>query len=175
MEGEGHSGFCIWNKDPVCSTGEKTEEGAVANCYIISRLIIIIILRQVYLDRSLFDSDSPLHLSNAIVTTAILLHCSLMVATIPCLKPFVVAFNTGWGQGVTNSNGQNSYYTPTGKSGSTGQSRAYATTQTEEDEIDLTVARQSHDSHHSQNLIIHQTREWTVEEEYQMHPVKDRV
>lgn len=84
--------------------------------FVIFRLIIITIIRQFFLDRSLFHPDAPLHLSDAIVATAALLHCSIMMSTVPCLKPFVISFNTGWGQGVTNSNGENPYYTSTGKS-----------------------------------------------------------
>jgi hypothetical protein len=33
-----------------------------------------------------------------------------MAATIPCLKPFVIAFNTGWGQGLSNQSSNNYYY-----------------------------------------------------------------
>ncbi|KAJ6128304.1 hypothetical protein N7471_009521 [Penicillium samsonianum] len=139
-------------------------------------VVILIILRQTYLNHSLFHPDAPLHLSNSMVVTAILLHCSIMVSTVPCLKPFVISFNTGWGQGVTNSNGQNSYFTPTGKSASTNQSHVYSMNRGEGDEVDLTASRQSQDSQHSQRLIIHQTREWKVEEEeYEMHSIQDRI
>ncbi|KAJ5512924.1 hypothetical protein N7463_002476 [Penicillium fimorum] len=137
-------------------------------------VIVLIILRQTYLNRSLFHPDAPLHLSDAMVVTALLLHCSIMVSTVPCLKPFVAVFNTGWGQGVTNRNGQNSYFTPTGKSASINQSHVYSTKRGEEDEVDLTLtnSRQSHDS---QRLIIHQTREWRVEqEEFEMHSLQDK-
>lgn len=43
-----------------------------------------------------------------------------MAATIPCLKPFVVAFNTGWGQGLISADGR-SYYSKK----STGNSRGH--------------------------------------------------
>jgi hypothetical protein len=109
------------------------------------------------------------------ITTAVLLHYSIMVSTVPCLKPFVIAFNTGWGQGVTNSNGEHPYFTPTGKSASTTQSRAFTISKRDEDEADLAAARLSHDSQNSRQLIIHQTQEWTVEEEYEMHPVDKRI
>lgn len=132
-------------------------------------MIILVILRQTYLDRSLFHSDPSLHLSDALITTAVLLHYSIMVSTVPCLKPFVIAFNTGWGQGVTNSVGEHPYFTPTGKSASTTQSRAY------KDDADLAPRRLSQESQNSQQLIIHQTREWTVEEEYEMHSVDNRL
>lgn len=138
-------------------------------------MIVLIILRQTYLDRSLFHSDPSLHLSDALIATAVLLHYSIMVSTVPCLKPFVIAFNTGWGQGITNSNGEHPYFTPTSKSASTTQSRAYTMNQREEDETDLAAARLSQESQNSQQLIIHQTREWTVEEEYEMHSIDNRI
>ncbi|OQE12098.1 hypothetical protein PENVUL_c001G10133 [Penicillium vulpinum] len=135
-------------------------------------VIILIILRQTYLDRSLFHPDAPLHLSDAIIMTAVLLHCSIMVSTVPCLKPFVIAFNTGWGQGVTNGNGQHSYFTPTGKSASSNQSQVYSMNRGDEGDVNLTTSRKSQDSQHSQRLIIRQTREWMVEEEeYEMHSI----
>ncbi|KAJ5706973.1 hypothetical protein N7488_006774 [Penicillium malachiteum] len=133
-------------------------------------LIILIILRQTYLNDALHHPDPAFTLSNVVISTAVLLHCSIMIATVPCLKPFVISFNTGWGQGVNSSNG-NSYFTPTGQS--TNQSRAYAS-RTEEDEVDLTN-RQSEESHHSQQLIIRQTQEWKLEEEYEMQSVKDQA
>jgi hypothetical protein len=140
----------------------------------ISRVVILIILRQTYLNRSLFLPDAPLHQSDAMIVTAILLHCSIMVSTVPCLKPFVISFNTGFGQGVTNGNGQNSYFTPTGKSASANQSHIYSVNREEGEEIDLTTFRQSQDSQHSQRLIIHQMQEWKVEEEYEMDSIRDR-
>lgn len=141
----------------------------------ISRVFILIILRQTYLNRSLFLPDAPLHQSDAIIVTAILLHCSIMVSTVPCLKPFFVSFNTGWGQGITNRNGQSSYFTPTGKSASANQSHVFSMNREEGDEINLTTSRQSQDSQHSQRLIIHQVQEWKVEEEYEMHSIRDRI
>ncbi|KAJ5659570.1 hypothetical protein N7507_006021 [Penicillium longicatenatum] len=137
--------------------------------------IILIILRQVYLNDALYHPDPPFLLSNATIATAVLLHSSLMVSTVPCLKPFVIAFNTGWGQGVTNSHGENSYFTPTGKSGSTNHSRIYTTNIGDEDDaIEVEHERDSQESQHSRQLIIHQTQEWTLQEEYEMEAVKDR-
>lgn len=112
------------------------------------------------------------------IATAVVLHYSIMVSTVPCLKPFVIAFNTGWGQGVTNSHGEHPYFTPTGKSVSTNHSRAYATSRGDEDETDLAdlaANRSSQESQNSQQFIIHQTQEFTVEEEFEMHPVTDRI
>ncbi|GLI80811.1 hypothetical protein PoHVEF18_009168 [Penicillium ochrochloron] len=71
--------------------------------------------------------------------------------------------------GVTNSNGEHPYFTPTGKSASTTQSRAFTSSKRDEDEADLAATRLSHDSQNSRQLIIHQTQEWIVEEEYEMH------
>ncbi|CAP80184.1 Pc12g05570 [Penicillium rubens Wisconsin 54-1255] len=62
----------------------------------------------------------------------------------------------------TNGKGQNSYST---NSASTNQSHVYSTNRGGRDEADLTTSRQSQDSQHSRRLIIHQTREWWVEEE----------
>ncbi|KGO43778.1 hypothetical protein PEX1_039470 [Penicillium expansum] len=138
-------------------------------------VVILIILRQTYLERSLFHSNAPLHLSSAMILTAILLHCSIMVSTVPCLKPFVMSFNTGWGQGVTNGNGQNSYLTPTGKSASANQSHFYSMNRGEEVEAYWNNSRLSQDSQHSQRLIIHQVREWKVEEQYEMHSVQNKI
>lgn len=145
------------------------------NCPAISSVVILIILRQTYLNRLLFLPDAPLHQSDAMIVTAILLHCSIMVSTVPCLKPFFISFNTGWGQGITNGNGQNSYFTPTGKSASANQSHVYSMNRDEGDEINLTTSWQSQDSRYSQRLIIHQVQEWKVEEEYEMHSIRDRI
>lgn len=154
----------------------STRRTTIANNFpAISRVVILIILRQTYLNRSLFLPDAPLHQSDTMIVTAILLHCSIMVSTVPCLKPFIISFNTGWGQGITNSNGQNSYFTPTGKSASANQSHVYSMNREEGDEINLTTFRQSQDTQHSQRLIIHQVQEWKVEEEYEMHSIRDRI
>ncbi|CDM35647.1 unnamed protein product [Penicillium roqueforti FM164] len=139
-------------------------------------LIILIILRQTYLNRSLFHTDAPLHLSDSIIATAVLLHCSIMVSTVPCLKPFVILFNTGWGQGVTNSKGQNSYFTPTSNSALTNQSHACSINREEGDDVDMPISRQSdsQDSQHSQCLIIRQPQKLKVEEEeeYEMQSIR---
>ena len=65
-----------------------------------TRLIIISILRVVYLSRALESAYPFFDGVDAAITTQVLLHYSLMAATIPCLKPFVVSFNSGWGQGL---------------------------------------------------------------------------
>ncbi|KAF7717714.1 Uncharacterized protein PECM_003983 [Penicillium ucsense] len=137
--------------------------------------IVLIILRQSYLDGAVFSSDPTLHVSDSLVMTAVLLHYSIMVATVPCLKPFVISFNTGWGQGVVNSHGQHPYYTPSGKSVSGNHSRAYTENRADEDATRSSAVRLSSDSHNSQQLIIRETREWIVEEEYELHPVHDQT
>ncbi|KAJ5810035.1 uncharacterized protein N7503_002253 [Penicillium pulvis] len=138
--------------------------------------IILIILRQAYLDDALYHPNPSLLLSKATIATAVLIHCSLMVSTVPCLKPFVIAFNTGWGQGVTNSYGESSYFTPTGNSGSTNHSRVYTTNPGDADEDDaIEGGRDSQESQHSRQLIIHQTQEWIVQEEYEMQVVRNRI
>ncbi|KAE8402103.1 hypothetical protein BDV37DRAFT_285074 [Aspergillus pseudonomiae] len=136
-------------------------------------IIVLIIIRQRYLNTSLFRPDAPLHVSNSLVMTIVLLHCSIMVATIPCLKPFIIAFNTGWGQGVANSKGTTYYkQSATSASGNASRSRGPHSSGAEEEELDLTVVRHSHESQHSRQLIIHQTREWIVEETYEMKPMR---
>ncbi|KAF3028781.1 hypothetical protein E8E15_004221 [Penicillium rubens] len=74
-------------------------------------VVILIILRQNYLTQSLFHPDAPLHLSDTIIVTAVLLHSSIM----------------------------------------------------------------SQDSQHSRRLIIHQTREWWVEEEEEIQNIQPSI
>ncbi|PGH15913.1 hypothetical protein AJ79_02080 [Helicocarpus griseus UAMH5409] len=57
------------------------------------------ITRFIYLLPALKSDDAFIDAAPGTICTEILLHYSLMAATIPCLQPFVVAFNTGWGQG----------------------------------------------------------------------------
>ncbi|KAJ5844244.1 uncharacterized protein N7525_001985 [Penicillium rubens] len=121
-------------------------------------VVILIILRQNYLTQSLFHPDAPLHLSDTIIVTAYYGIYSAMPKTV-CY--------------FTNGKGQNSYST---NSASTNQSHVYSTNRGGRDEADLTISRQSQDSQHSRRLIIHQTREWWVEEEeYEMHSIQDSI
>lgn len=170
--------FAFGTRTPyVANCAENQEEKETKSLTIsfkCSRVVILIILRQTYLNRSLFHPDPSLHLSNTMIATAVLLHYSIMVSTVPCLKPFIIAFDTGWGQGVTNSNGKHPYFTPTGKSASTTHSRAYTMSRGEENEADLAATRLSQESQNSQQLIIHQTQEFIVEE-YEMHSVTNRI
>lgn len=69
------------------------------NIQIFLRLIAIAIVRVLYIDGAINAIDPTLGSVDSSLTTEALLHYSLIAATVPCLKPFVVAFNTGWGQG----------------------------------------------------------------------------
>ncbi|KAE8340833.1 hypothetical protein BDV24DRAFT_133434 [Aspergillus arachidicola] len=63
-------------------------------------IIAVAVVRQVYINRAFEEPRLPVHVSNAVIATEVLLQCSLMAATIPCIKPFIAAFDTGWGQGT---------------------------------------------------------------------------
>jgi hypothetical protein len=89
-----------------------------------------------------------------------------MLATVPCLKPFIIAFNTGWGQGVAGTPGT-SYYKKT----ETSASQTHPDTPSEENELDVAMTTQSLESYNSQKLIIHRTQEWSLREELEMRPI----
>lgn len=105
-------------------------------------------------------------LAPTLIATEVLLHCSIMLATVPCLKPFIIAFNTGWGQGVTGTP-ETSYYQKT----ETSVSQAHPNNPNEENELDVAMTTQSLDSYTSQQLIIHRTQEWSLREELEMRRV----
>ena len=118
------------------------------------------ILRQTYLNRAYTSQTILFDISNAVVTTEVLLHCSIMAATIPCLKAFVIAFNTGWGHGTKRGEGR--YYNQSGSGGSqSGQQVQQGTVADEEGDV-ISAAGSSN---RSNSLIIQQTRKWTVETE----------
>ncbi|KAK1149685.1 hypothetical protein N8T08_005238 [Aspergillus melleus] len=123
-------------------------------------LIIISIVRQTYLTRAFSGTDISLRLSKALIATEVLLHFSIMAATMPCLKPFVVAFNTGWGQGIKRNGA--SYYVDSTNTASHAQSKQ----RRDDDELNPTVTGASEGSDNSQQLIIRETREWTLQTEY---------
>ncbi|PKX96226.1 uncharacterized protein P174DRAFT_450504 [Aspergillus novofumigatus IBT 16806] len=129
-------------------------------------VIILTIVRQSYLNTALQEHDHPLSLAPALIATEALLHFSIMLATVPCLKPFIVAFNTGWGQGVAGAPGT-SYYKKT----ETSASQAHLNTPNEENDLDVAMTTQSLESYNSQQLIIHQTQEWSLREELEMRPI----
>lgn len=96
-----------------------------------------------------------LSISDSVVATETLLHYSIMTATVPCLKPFVIAFNTGWGQGARRKGG---YYAQSNTSGlHSGISRGKVDSKAE-DEREIMAPVES-------DMVIHETREWTVETE----------
>ncbi|GBF59566.1 hypothetical protein TMEN_581 [Trichophyton mentagrophytes] len=115
-----------------------------------------------------------------VIWTEILLHYSIMAATIPCLKPFFIAFNTGWGQG---SHKRSSRYLPynSGSSSKTGPNfpnkfgKIIGTSQADFRNDASGTRTLSHtlnrgeapsiESHESQQMIIRETRGWTVEHE----------
>ena len=94
------------------------------------------------------------------------MHCSIMLATVPCLKPFIIAFNTGWGQGVTAIHGT-SYY----KQAESSASQAHPGSPKEQDELCVAMRTRSLESHNSRQLIIHRVQEWTLREEIEMRPM----
>lgn len=131
-------------------------------------VILIAIIRQTYINYAFHDGPVVFSISNAVIATEVLLHCSIMAATIPCLKPFVMAFNTGWGQGTKRNGG--SYYSRSGASGSHSASGAQQRSQ-EEDEVNMIPAVEPGSNGNSWG--IRRTREWTVQTELiQMQPVK---
>ena len=144
------------------------------------------IVRVVFIGGAVNSDDPLLEGINANICTEILLHYSLMAATIPCLKPFVIAFNTRWGGvpgkgssyvledmsasgGKYSSKKPNSYSSfaaPTFRADRAGHfSNASHGPETEfaGDRVD------SVDSNESRRLMIRETRAWTIEHEsYEM-------
>ncbi|KAJ1715736.1 hypothetical protein NYO67_2051 [Aspergillus flavus] len=68
-------------------------------------IIAVAVVRQVYLNHAFEEPRLPVRVSNAVIATEVLLHCGLMAATIPCIKPFLASFDTGWGQGTIKRDG----------------------------------------------------------------------
>ncbi|PWY69046.1 hypothetical protein BO70DRAFT_300147 [Aspergillus heteromorphus CBS 117.55] len=146
----------------------RSQKAAVIFAFGIRVLIVLlVVLRQVYLNHISVD-DTFLDLSNALVVTEVLLHCSLMAATVPCLKPFVIAFNTGWGQGSHN---KGSRYLRTGTSGgarSVSQSQSHL--KSADDEITMIPTDEDIHGNEAANghgpMLIHETLEWNLRTEY---------
>lgn len=130
------------------------------------RVIIPTIVRQSYLNNALKENDALSSLSDTLIATEVLLHCSIMLATVPCLKPFIISFNTGWGQGVAATHGT-SYYKQTESS----TSQAHSDHPKGQEELEVTMRTGSLESHNSRQLIIHRTQEWTLREEIEMRPM----
>lgn len=132
-------------------------------------IIVIAITRQIYLNRAFEHTNILFFIVDAVICTEVLLHSSIMAATIPCLKPFVMAFNTGWGQGIKHNGG--SYYDRSGASGgSHSTSRPQQGSRSvEEDESPLASGSMNTDD----ALRIQETREWMVHSEaIEMQPVR---
>lgn len=112
-------------------------------------------------------------MSNVVVATEVLLHSSLMAATVPCLKPFVIAFNTGWGQGGQKDGSYLRSETSEGPP-SKARSRPYPA----DDEITMIPTGGAREcegylEEASGGLMIHQTREWSLRTEYiEMQPLR---
>ena len=149
------------------------------------RVIVLAILRLTYLSPANYGSDPTLTGVNANICTQVLLHYSLMAATIPCLKPFVISFNTGWGHGTANKSQSSNLQL---QSGSNSYSRSLKPSATVQEVVlpppfrqdlpepqacvtNVEVGYRRHDStdsihsHESQRMIIRETRAWMVEHE----------
>jgi hypothetical protein len=146
-------------------------------------VIVITIVRVTYLNGSLRSPDPTLSTVNAALCTQVLLHYSLIAATIPCLKPFVISFNTGWGQGSqgkasgyvyrSGHGGSKSNTLTSGSREFPGQHASNAAHKSRKDRKD---AADSVSSHESQMMIIRETRAWTVEHEsYEMKQYDSRA
>ena len=69
------------------------------------------IVRLYYLSITLHSSDFPFDSTYSGLLTQIEMHYSLMAATIPCMKPFIKAFNTGYlGHTVSQMGGYGTGY-----------------------------------------------------------------
>ncbi|EFQ98518.1 hypothetical protein MGYG_01545 [Nannizzia gypsea CBS 118893] len=124
--------------------------------------------------------DPTLSMVPYVIWTEILLHYSIMAATIPCLKPFFIAFNTGWGQGSHKRTSRYPQYT-SGASSKTGTTfsnkfgKIIGSSQADFRNDASGTRCLSHalnreeapsiESHESQRMIIRETRGWTVEHE----------
>lgn len=143
--------------------GDRTDSNRY---YFYGSVIIIAAIRQAYLNHAYNHPPVLFSISNAVISTEVLLHCSIMAATIPCLKPFVMAFNTGWGQGTKRNGG--SYYDRSGTSESNSASGAQQPSVEESGTITAVEYGNSRDP-----WGIRQTREWTVHSELiQMQPIR---
>ncbi|PYI27936.1 hypothetical protein BP00DRAFT_404037 [Aspergillus indologenus CBS 114.80] len=141
-------------------------------------IVILSIVRQTTLNTIAHTNDLLLDISDAVILTQVLLHCSIMAATLPCLKPFVVAFNTGWGQGTVGQDGGSYYHQPSTASATgershvaSGKGRSETSRQKARDR----VAVDSSSHRDSQEWIIQETREWSLRyETIEMKPVDSK-
>ncbi|OJJ66134.1 hypothetical protein ASPBRDRAFT_49210 [Aspergillus brasiliensis CBS 101740] len=135
-------------------------------------IVVLIILRQSYLNQAGLN-NILLSMSNVVVATEVLLHSSLMAATVPCLKPFVIAFNTGWGQGGQKDG---SYLRSETSEGPPSKARSHPYPADDEITMILPAEAREHEGNleeASGGLVIHETREWSLRTEYiEMRPLK---
>ncbi|TQB70899.1 hypothetical protein MPDQ_007993 [Monascus purpureus] len=165
-------------------------------------VIPLTILRAIYLTHALDSPDPSLEAVNTAITTQVLLHYSLMAATIPCLKPFVIAFNTGWGQGLIAREGKSYCYVrrsaavACGNNNNDGPGQFGKSKNQHEREVpdgNNSIYRGHHDhrvgvsspaggdraeaapsihSNDSQMMIIRQTQEWSVDVDIELRQWK---
>lgn len=125
-----------------------------------------------------------------------------MAATIPCLKPFVIAFNTGWGQGLIAREGKSYCYVrrsaavACGNNNNDGPGQFGKSKNQHEREVpdgNNSIYRGHHDhrvgvsspaggdraeaapsihSNDSQMMIIRQTQEWSVDVDIELRQWK---
>ena len=122
---------------------------------------------------------------NSIITTQVVMHFSVMAATIPCIRPFLRAFDSGMGYSVrvktTNGSELTSKYVEDSSyilhSIDRGEPRQPAQVKLRPDNVQSTITtaeyhhREPHtaaasiDSDESNQMIIRKTQEWKVVEE----------
>ncbi|PWY75985.1 hypothetical protein BO94DRAFT_499295 [Aspergillus sclerotioniger CBS 115572] len=150
----------------------RAQKATVIGAFGTRLLIIVLVLwRQCYLNQVGFE-HFLLGISDVVVATEVLLHCSLMAATVPCLKPFVIAFNTGWGQGGQK---EGSYLRSATSGGTPSQPRSHL--RSADDEITMLPPEgtrgRANPGEGANGLVIHETREWSLQTEYiEMRPLK---
>jgi len=170
------TGYLVWNLQ--MGLGRKMVVITAFGCRV--PVIACSVVRVTYLNGSLRSPDPTLKGVNAALCTQVLFHYSLMAATIPCLKPFVISFDTGWGQGREAKGSTYLHHSGVGHSASklnalnalnamTSGSKEFpshhvsnAVHQSKDRKDD---AANSIDSHESQRMIIRETRGWAVEHE----------
>lgn len=139
----------------------------------------------IYIKDALQSDDYTLNTVNAAVATQVLMNFSLIAASVPTLKPFMVSFNTGWGQGVnktapTGYGHSRSSRSPPRPERLSMSNKIYGNMSSNQStEIgvlssEITETRRPHgrnlstaskQSIESGKMIIHETRSWTVEHE----------
>jgi hypothetical protein len=187
MVWEGCGGWRLWKSSAVSSHPVEVWFRQWTDLIHLYRVIVIAIVRLIYLNSVDRSSDPTLAGVDANICTQILLHYSLMAATIPCLKPFVISFNTGWGLGMASKSQSSN---PQLYSENSGSPPAPAPAPAPVQEVvmspppfrqdlpepqacvtNVEVGDHRHDgadsihSHESQRMIIHETRAWMVEHE----------